>query len=262
MGTWVMCIGHSWTNSFLVCIIDARQWWSHPIKIYSIEGCQLGPFPSIDCSVWYLQIPNTSHPTWYLFCIKMTLHSSRWVLSQYRIWDFIALNVHISEYPMIVWSQCGLVWSRTHCVLRLMVPLLYLLWIGLVNGKWLNPRLDASCCALPSALRGCAILLLFTLPLLFLTCHFLRESLTCFPFFPLPLWFLFLFLWLVWSLVIIAELWRCNEAPSECSRWPWNAWDEYVSAELSVTRKAFSLKQPVVSQWLYWNKHKFKNPIG
>jgi len=32
----------------------------------------------------------------------------------------------------------------------------------------------------------------------------------------------------VWPLVIIAELWRCNETPTECFRWPGDAWNEHV----------------------------------
>lgn len=55
------------------------------------------------------------------------------------------------------------------------------------------------------------------------------KSLTHCPFFPPSSLVLFFCFVVVWPLVIIAELWRCNETPTECFRWPWDAWNEHVS---------------------------------
>lgn len=55
------------------------------------------------------------------------------------------------------------------------------------------------------------------------------KSLTCSPFFPPSSLVLFFCFVVVWPLVIITELWRCNETPTECFRWPRNAWNEHVS---------------------------------
>ena len=64
------------------------------------------------------------------------------------------------------------------------------------------------------------------------TRSYVGKSLTCSPFFPPSSLVLFFCFVVVWPLVIITELWRCNETPTECFRWPRNAWNEHVSKML------------------------------
>lgn len=61
---------------------------------------------------------------------------------------------------------------------------------------------------------------------------YVGKSLTCSPFFPPSSLVLFFCFVVVWPLVIITELWRCNETPTECFRWPRNACNEHVSKML------------------------------
>lgn len=68
------------------------------------------------------------------------------------------------------------------------------------------------------------------------------KSLTWSPFFPPSSLVLFFCFVVVWPLVIITELWRCNETPTECFRWPWNARNEHVSKMLYYP--IFRLQKP------------------